>query len=116
MSTTKEEQFNFKEMTKSVPLKNRLKVCTEMSFINLIVELGYREDKMWTDDENELLGKLMKLANEHTGYILDTIAEWKADGSPQPKRYCPKCKGDQIMISSINGDLSCAYTDCQTKI
>lgn len=28
-----------------------LKVSTEMAFISLISELGYRENKMWTEDE-----------------------------------------------------------------
>ncbi len=53
-----------------------------MAFINLIVELGYREDKMWTDDENELLSKLCGLAQEHTDSILKDIEEWDQDGKP----------------------------------
>ena len=72
----------FKKILKETPLKTRLKVANKMAFINLIVELGYREDKMWTDDENELLDKLCGLAKEHTDIILKDIKEWENDGKP----------------------------------
>ena len=64
-----------KELMKDIPLETRLKVSNEMAFINLIVELGYREDKAWTDDEDELLGKLMTLADEHTKSQMKYIEE-----------------------------------------
>ena len=35
----------FEKIVKEIPLKTRIKVANEMAFINLIVELGYREDK-----------------------------------------------------------------------
>lgn len=72
----------FEKLVKEVPLKTRIKVANEMAFINLIVELGYREDKMWTDDENELLDKICVLAQKHTDSILKDIEEWKKDGKP----------------------------------
>jgi hypothetical protein len=71
-----------REIAKNIPLKTRIKVSNEMAFINLITELNYREDKMWTDDENELLSKLCVLAQEHTDNILKDIEEWKKDGKP----------------------------------
>lgn len=46
-----------------------------MDFISLLTELGYREDKMWGDDEDETLSKLFKLAQEHTQSILKLINE-----------------------------------------
>lgn len=45
--------------------------------INLITELGYREWKAWGPDEDELLHKLTKLAEEHTKNILEAIEEDK---------------------------------------
>ena len=60
-----------------VPLDSKLRVANEMAFINLIVELGYREDKGWTDEEDELLSKLMKLADDHTESQLKIIREHK---------------------------------------
>ena len=57
----------------NTPLETRIKVLNEMAFINLIVELGYRESKMWTKDEDELLNKLLELADEHTDDILKEI-------------------------------------------
>lgn len=61
------------ESIENIPLETTLRVLNEMAFINLIVELGYRESKMWTEDEHELLNKLLKLANEHTDDILKEI-------------------------------------------
>ena len=57
----------------NIPLETRIKVLNEMAFINLIVELGYRESKVWTKDEDELLNKLLELADEHTDDILKEI-------------------------------------------
>ena len=70
------------KIVKRIPIETRIRVSSEMAFINLIVELGYRENKTWSDDEDELLGKLCKLAKEHTDDILKTIDEWEKDGKP----------------------------------
>lgn len=58
------------------PLDIRIKVSNQMAFINLITELGYREDKIWSPDEDELLNKLMNLADKHTQDILNEIKEY----------------------------------------
>lgn len=70
------------ELTKNIPLKTRLNVSNEMAFIDLIVELGYRESKMWTDDEKDILSKLRELSRKHTESILEDIEEWESDGKP----------------------------------
>ena len=77
------ENFNFQDFCKDIPLETRLKVNNEAAFINLIVELGYRESKMWTPDEDELFGKLLGLANKLTQWQLEAIEEWKKDGEPK---------------------------------
>jgi len=61
------------EIAKDIPLETRILVANEMAFINLITELGYREDRAWTDDEDELLDKLCDLAKKHTDIILEEI-------------------------------------------
>jgi hypothetical protein len=61
------------EQIKNIPLENKIRVSNQMAFIDLIVELGFREDKAWTDDEDEFLEKLMNLANEHTETQLKLI-------------------------------------------
>jgi len=74
------------KMIKEIPLKIRLKVSNEMAFMDLITELGYREDKMWDESDekdNEIFNKLMKLAREHTEYQMNEIQRWKEDGSPE---------------------------------
>lgn len=67
----KSKQLN--NLIKDIPIEIILKVYNEMAFINLITELGYRKDKMWTDDEKELYNKIQTLAKKHTDDILDII-------------------------------------------
>ena len=67
---------------KKTPLESRLKVSNQMAFIDLIVALGYRENKMWTDEEDELLQKLCDLAKKHTDAQLKQIIQWEKDGRP----------------------------------
>lgn len=71
-----------KKILKETPLETRLKVSNEMAFIMLITDLGFRESKMWNEDDekdNELLDKLMKFAKEHTANQMKTIERWKED-------------------------------------
>lgn len=58
-------------------LEQKLQVSNEMAFISLITDLGYREDKMWTEAEDKLLYKLLDLASVHTKNQMDEIAEHK---------------------------------------
>ena len=44
-----------KKLIKETPIKTRIEVVNEMAFMSLITTLGFREKKMWTDDEEELL-------------------------------------------------------------
>ena len=73
------------KILKETPLAIRLKVSNEMAFIMLITDLGFREDKMWdesNEEDNILLAKLMKFAKEHTDNQLKSIERWKKDGEP----------------------------------
>jgi hypothetical protein len=70
------------KILKETPLETRLKVSNEMAFIMLITDLGFRENKMWDENdpkEMELLGKICKFAIEHTKNQIETIEEWKKD-------------------------------------
>lgn len=70
------------EMVKNIPLKTRIKVSTEMAFIDLITKLGYRPNKMWTDDEQHLLDKLCGLADELSTDLIKEFEQWQKDGKP----------------------------------
>ena len=72
---------------KDIDLKTRIKVKSEITFINLIHELGYREDKMWTSEEEEILNKLLKLASEFTNDVIDEIGQWEKDGKPELNQF-----------------------------
>ena len=78
------EEFNnmLGELYKEIPLETRLKVLNQMAFISLLTELGYREEKMWTSDEDERFDKLMNIANKHTEDIMKEMSEWEKDGKP----------------------------------
>lgn len=78
------EEFNnmLGELHKEIPLETRLRVLNQMAFISLLTELGYREEKMWTSDEDERFDKLMNIANKHTEDIMKEISEWEKDGKP----------------------------------
>ena len=47
-----------------IDLRTKLKVNNEFAFVNLLTELGYRKDKLWTDYENDMLDKIFDLASE----------------------------------------------------
>jgi len=70
------------KILKETPLEIRLNVDNEFAFINLITELGFREDKMWEDCEDPMLRKLIMLANELTKRQIKTIERWEKDGKP----------------------------------
>jgi len=70
------------DILKRTPLKTRIKVDIHASFINLITELGYRESKCWTEDEDPILQKITELANKTTDYIMESINRWESDGKP----------------------------------
>lgn len=65
------------EILKNIPLEAKIKVSLEMAFINLISELGYREDKMWTEEEQPILNKLLDLANKSAKDIMNEIEKHK---------------------------------------
>jgi len=73
---------NFTKILKETPLNIRLNVINEFAFIDLITELGYREEKAWTDEENETLSRLMNLAKKLTLRTLQEIQQWEQDGKP----------------------------------
>jgi hypothetical protein len=63
------------KILKRINLKTQLRISNQTAFIMLLSELGYREDKMWTDEENEILEKLCLFAEKHTDDQLKTIKE-----------------------------------------
>jgi len=70
------------KILKETPLDTRLKVSNQAAFINLITELGFRENKSWDEEDekdNALLLKLTKLANEHTDNQVKTLRNWEDD-------------------------------------
>lgn len=74
-----------KELSKQTPLDIRLNVLNEMMFIYLITEMGFREDKMWSEEENDQLSKLCDLARKLTETQLAEIKKWEEDGRPGDK-------------------------------
>lgn len=81
-------------------LETHFKVSNEMAFINLITELEYREEKMWTDEEDEILKKLCGLAQDHTDNLLRQV-EKELDKRIEQLKGSNKEHKD-ILIEEIN--------------
>ena len=64
---------SIKNLIDKITPEIRVKVLCEVAFINLITELGYREDKAWTEEENDTLTKLMKSAEDLSNEIIKVI-------------------------------------------
>lgn len=71
----KNSEINLKELIDSISLETKLQVHNELAMINLLTELGYREDKSWTPEEDEKLSILLKSAKRLTMYQLEEIEE-----------------------------------------
>lgn len=71
------------KLLKETPLSTRLNVLNETTFITLITKLGYRDEKMWSEDENDKLNIIREIARTLTTDTLTEIKEWVDDGSPQ---------------------------------
>jgi len=77
-----EHKPDFEAMIDNMPVENKMKVENEMAFIDLITYLGYRENKMWTVDEDPILHKLCAKAKEladkqHKAHVLPLQSEAK---------------------------------------
>ncbi len=73
----------FEKRIKEIPLEIRLNVLNQMVFIDLLTEMGYREDVMWTEAEDEKLKILCESAEKATQEQIETFNKWLADGSPK---------------------------------
>lgn len=58
-------------------LENRLQVNTEIAMINLIHNMGYRENSFWTEDEDDKLDILLNAAQALTKENMELIKNWK---------------------------------------
>jgi len=77
-----------------------------MAFIHLITELGYREDRGWdeeNEEDNRILLKLTKLADEHTGHQMKSIEKWKADFGHSNLKQILKGKIEEAIDSEKYG-------------
>ena len=73
---------SFDSVLKKVPLHIRIKVSNQATFLSILTDLGIRGEESWGEEEQELLEKIISLANKHTKDILKTFKEWEDDGRP----------------------------------
>jgi hypothetical protein len=75
-----------KELLKQTPLETRLKVSIEMTFIQILVELGFIESRPW-DSENEEDNRILKIildtSEKESKYLAKQVKKWQADGMPE---------------------------------
>ena len=76
----------YEELLNSIPLKSTLYIMNQMAMIDVITECGYRENKAWSKDENEIIQKLSDCARKLTNQQLDYLEKdfkIKADDTPK---------------------------------
>ena len=61
------------DILNNILLETKIKISTEFAFINLIHELGFREEKYWSDGDVEILNKILELAKKHSENIIEII-------------------------------------------
>lgn len=63
-----------KRLREKITLKNKIRVNTEIAFLNLPADIGLREEKGWTfPEDEELFMKIMSLAHKYSDHIMDLI-------------------------------------------
>jgi hypothetical protein len=67
---------------KELPLRNRIRTTIHSVMLGVPSDLGFIEMRMWTDEDDELLGKLEKIGKKLTDEIMRDIEEWEKDGKP----------------------------------
>lgn len=80
----KDEELNSKinEIMGKISLKTRFSVSIEMEFITLLTDLGYREEKMWTDDEDDKLQTICDSSKKLAEHLIKEMEKWENDGKP----------------------------------
>jgi len=63
------------KLISEIPLSTSLKVINQMAFIDFLTEMGFREDKMWTDKEDDFLEQLSTFSTKHTEHIIRVLNE-----------------------------------------
>lgn len=71
------------EFLKNKPLKTRFNTQNMISIIDLITELGYREEKPWGPDEQNKLSTIAKRVEELSDVQINHINNWESDGKPE---------------------------------
>ncbi len=71
-----------KNIRKRTSLETRLSTLNRFAFIDLLYELGYRENKGWSLDEEEKLKKLCEMAEEVSKSQIAVMKQWEEDGKP----------------------------------
>jgi len=73
----------FEKIIKRTSLETRLNNVNQLNFIDLITDLGYRENKKWTEEEDELFQKLNDAVHKATEEQIEIVKQWIADGCPK---------------------------------
>lgn len=69
----------FEEQLKKTSLHSRLLALNQLDLIDFLVEIGFRDNKVWTEDEDELLMKLNNFALKITNDQLEVIEKFNND-------------------------------------
>ena len=68
------------KLLKQTTLETRLSVLNEMRFIDLITDLGYRDECIWTPEEDRILQKICEFSKKLALEQIEEFNKWKEDG------------------------------------
>lgn len=77
-----------KQLLMQTPLETRFKVSIEMTFMQMLVELGFISDRPWDDEseeDNRILKIILDTAEKESKYLVKQVKKWQADGMPEQK-------------------------------
>lgn len=72
----------FEKILRETSLEIRFKVLLELFYLNLITDLGFREEKMWNENNEEdmkLLNKILEAAKKDSDSLLEEVEQWQKD-------------------------------------
>ena len=92
------------KLLKEIPLETRFKISIEMTFIKMLVELGFIEDRGWDENNPEdvkILSKIIETAENESKYLITELKKWEKDGKPEYLDNKPIKKTIEVASSTI---------------
>jgi uncharacterized membrane protein (UPF0127 family) len=74
------------KLLKETSLETRFYISIEMTFIKMLGELGFIENRPWDEDnveDTKILSKIIETAKNESKYLITELKKWEKDGRPE---------------------------------